>query len=250
MPTWILIASNIAAFITALAALFTVLEMRRQRKSSYLPDFAFEPKNFSLYKSESNSNIPLSYFDKSKKTAINNSLERVNLRCFNVGFGTAKEVSLSWEFDVLEFANLITKTDSEIDIKVWKEKFGVEIESEKLKIKKMHMDGQLSQKIHHVMPVSISDQPLSVLIPPMYMDLYSIYIYSNIKRMQSETEESKISSYEEPPVLKLSMSFNDIEGKTHNQKFEFTPLFYSMTAPKKLEEDQLLVNGEIRYQSI
>ena len=54
---WITLLTSIAAFISALLVLFTIIEMRNQRKSSYKPDIIIKGEGFIINWNEKNTLI-------------------------------------------------------------------------------------------------------------------------------------------------------------------------------------------------
>jgi hypothetical protein len=201
MDQWIPLVSGLAAVITALATLFTVLEMRKQRISSYLPDLFFPITRLYVYRDGSGS------FFCSSEEGLSDSSQRneVYLEILNIGLGAAREIVLEWDCDIDAFVDLIGQLDvdgiSKIEHNKGVLKIGNEIN---------FVFNQARREITHVVPMPIEPKPRRVRIPRFYLELYSLYIYHAFFK-----EEEGLSRIEDPPPLQLSLTYKDIGNKRH-----------------------------------
>ena len=90
------ILSSLGALAASIIALFTLLELFRQRKASYKPDLCVLKKHFKIINWK---NIL------SKKWYKPDSQENDNasIRIVNIGFGAARNLVANWSFNVDEF---------------------------------------------------------------------------------------------------------------------------------------------------
>ncbi len=167
---WVTQLSSGAALITALTALLTVLEIRRQRRTMYCPDFALAQTNIFAYR------------DSRGRVRLSCSAEPPSSHLFlldhphpwllgaNVGLGVAKDVQPNWVYDALEFVRVLKTLDAHDD-------FEIECDSTALHIKGSKF-GWLGDTIctgadtiafPYVVPVSVSDTPVHLELPCLYL---------------------------------------------------------------------------------
>src|SRR5688572_22377540 len=103
--------TSIATLLTAAAALFTILEMRRQRSEGYRPVIAIDDELVSLYRSLQDRRPAIVFQRSGGFRATESSVSDVRFRVQNVGAGPALGVQARWEFDAIDFAAVVTKCD-------------------------------------------------------------------------------------------------------------------------------------------
>lgn len=210
MDQWIPLVSGLAAVITALVTLFTVLEMRKQRISSYLPDLFFPNTRLYVYRDGSGS------FFCSSEEGLSDSSQRneVYLEILNIGLGAAREIVLEWDCDIDAFVNLIGQLDVDGISKI-EHQNGILTIGNKINF----IFNQARREITHVVPMPIEPKPRRVRIPGFYLELYSLYIFHAF----FEKEEEGFVSIEDPPPLKLSLTYKDIGNNLHKLSLDVKP---------------------------
>jgi hypothetical protein len=107
---WISSIAAIAALLTAIITLFTVLEIRKQREHSYHPEINVANFQFYVYRydkdfteEEEDDNIYL-YYSKRKLEASEpkSGYNELTVDINNIGLGVAKRVFWEWEIDIYE----------------------------------------------------------------------------------------------------------------------------------------------------
>lgn len=111
---WISLGSSFGALSAALVALFTLLELSRQRKSAYKPDLCVLKKQFSIKLGRMGiiADLPMAIDWETKDLALDNMVSMASIRIVNVGFGAAKHIKAKWRFDtdsILEEVNQIAQ---------------------------------------------------------------------------------------------------------------------------------------------
>src|SRR5258708_26108810 len=95
------LASAVGTCGAAVATLLTVLEMRWQRRTTYRPDLIAEATGFEIYPDGTDHFATISVDGKRPTGRI--ARQAVSLTIRNAGFGPAKNLTYSWETDVLAF---------------------------------------------------------------------------------------------------------------------------------------------------
>ncbi|MEK6279102.1 MAG: hypothetical protein AABN95_02000 [Acidobacteriota bacterium] len=216
MDRWIALVSGLAGFITAVATLFTVREMKKQRISSYLPDLFFPKTILYVYRDEDGSVFASSEenLSKSSHLEILNKRNYAFLEILNIGAGAAREVILKWDCDVDAFINIISKLD-----------VGRTIEHEEgvLKIdnSSSFIFNQCDDEVLHIAPMHIEPKPIRCKIPIFYLELYSLYFYHTFCTRKVGT----IYGYEDPTPLELYLTYKDIGNNRHELSLSIKPDF-------------------------
>lgn len=117
MTDYITFISAAAALLTALATLIVVFEMRRQRLSTIQPELAIVQSSLHVWRDKHN------YFQITINDDAPNKfyldLERPTvLNIVNVGLGAAKFIQVRWEYDILNFINIIKASDHEDEFNI------------------------------------------------------------------------------------------------------------------------------------
>ena len=88
----------IAALVTAIATILTAREIRKQREASYRPELAFLETRVYGYASDISGGIPTTWSE--TEIADLKQSSWYDLRLHNIGFDTAKNVEVSWDYPV------------------------------------------------------------------------------------------------------------------------------------------------------
>lgn len=244
MEKWISIISGLAAFMTALTSLYIILEMKKQRMSMYLPDFAFPLVGLHLYQDNKHKLI-LSTMDKLDEA---NQPRRAYLEILNIGLGAAKDVVIEWNCDVDKFLSVINeyittgnpviKKQGLVNMLVFASK--IELLPEVSHI----VQNQLKLEIPHIIPMHVEPTPHKVAIPPFYLDLYLHYLYYVMyARIKGKSDISEEETLKEPIPLKLTVTYKDIGNNIHKLQYELQPFFYIFGIDADPETGRLMEGG-------
>jgi len=113
---WVQAVGTGAGFLTALAALFTVRQLRDQRRTQFKPDLVVDDTLFRVYASGNAPESTLPQVVVAGRMPDLNLLSRGSLflRLRNVGIGTAKDTGITLTFDAQAFAEQIAALDPEL----------------------------------------------------------------------------------------------------------------------------------------
>ena len=204
---WISLASSLGTLSAALVALFTLLELFRQRKASYKPDLCILQRYFDLKGGEcGQKNIALDWSVCHEFTKGDLSAPSIHL--VNIGFGAAKKVEAKWVFD---YENLM----KDVNHLAQKHHQGFYIEKENsfLKLKSenngfYHVNAEMNiREYEYLLPLS-HDSGREIVLPPSYTMLLSMYLSLWAKEHFSFQEI-------EVPTIKLELNYQDIGKGKH-----------------------------------
>lgn len=203
--------SSVAAFVTAIIVFFTLLEMIRQRQSSYMPDLVCKPLQFSV---SADITDTLKYTISSKDNGDNRDQDHRDPqgKIFNIGLGSAKNLNLTWRFDHEKAIEDVKRLNLELDLALFiKDNFMIiKCESGGIYI---NLAIAYLKSIDYILPVSITNQPVSIPIPSCYVHLLSIYSIFQIYK-DSENVLDALSSF---PQTWLTIKFKDVGGRIYKK---------------------------------
>lgn len=223
------IITAIAAFITAVVALFTLIELSRQRKASYKPEICILQNSFVL-RSDHDAAVDLALCWQSEEGRTIDSKNKPYIQIANIGSGPAKSVQAKWEYDIeniiktvnsvaqkLQRPFLVTKDDLFINIKQ-KEKY-VYRTNAKLN----------SWEFEYLLPVNIEKTGRELFLPPAYAMLISTLLSFAIEDKES-MENLKI------PELKLQLTYTDIGKECHRSTHRLACQMTWVEIVKKIDD--------------
>ncbi len=122
------------------------------------------------------------------------------------------------------------------------------VESTEYSVMEAHMNaGQFIQPVGHVLPIAVSDKPTLIGLPSLYLTLYAAHIRLMASILMGDSElRARLSSYEPPPGLKLTLEYTDLGGGTHSQRFSVEPGFFRLSPIPKEGGWGDAVHGEVR----
>lgn len=113
----LIIITSIGTLISSLAALFTVIELKKQRNVSYIPEILLDDSRYSLFISPNIfETYPMSFLktDLNEKESyteseLNNREQFLQVELYNVGIGTAKKIETEWDFNFRKASKVLEK---------------------------------------------------------------------------------------------------------------------------------------------
>jgi hypothetical protein len=204
---WISLLSSIGALITAIIAACTLLELFRQRKSSYKPDLCVLKNGFQL-RSSKISDVELATEWGKQNEEEGDLLFNANMAVVNIGFGAAKNVTAKWVYDKEKLLNEVNDLAQKTHQPFYIEKSEHMLSINNKGIGQYMVNAQMdSVEFEYLLPLSHDNTGREVRLPPSYTLLVSTYLslqsYNNEK-----FDELNI------PDLSLELSYSDIgKGK-------------------------------------
>jgi len=222
------IISSYSTLIVALIAIFTLIEIYRQRKYSFKPELIISSQPFYIIK-YTKSKIPLIWKNNIKRTEGGHLPESDSARknelyellFYNIGLGTAKNIKVTFSTNLKETIDHIKKLDkdnilniesedlSKVTLKHTKsEYFGHEGKSI------FFIENANKREIDYILPSQIEKKSTNIIIPAYYTYFYSIMIYLWNKH-GFDIDETLIL-----PTLDVTMEYKDIGNKKYKRKAE------------------------------
>jgi len=222
-----LIASGIGTFVSALVAMFTVLEIKKQRLSSYKPELildSFVSFFFADYFLTENDNIryKTTKYSENNQKPLKETDKTISMHYLlqNIGFGTAKYIEGSWSFDYKKVSKVLKKYLND-DYIVENDKDGFLIKNEKTNFWLFFRKSNLEKDtIDFILPESQGENGKGQIVPNIITDVYAYYIVFKYNISVGFNEEHCYEEFEELPKPKLKVTYKDFNNKKHTKIFE------------------------------
>ena len=226
--------ASLATLVTMVLVAFTLLEMAKQRKTTYRPDIVLTTSGYFIYAEHQGGALSYLHFSNeevgSNTVQMERRLNRVYLDGFNIGLGTAKLVDVAWEFQV---DHLVQKLNEDVA-----SGFQVEFKHDDVftegylsyKLPKEPSGGviALSHDIHrtydHLLPIHVKAEPTKISMPFTYLLITAARLYSTM------ADKTKWAA-EAFPVLRVKITYADIGNNVHKKSFSVTPSLVSWRVP-------------------
>lgn len=257
---WFSSLTLLATLVTALATLWTVKEVKKQRETSYHPELYLGNQSIFFYSLKYKETfLPFNYtIEKLDEHEDNLSNNYVSIDLHNVGLAVAKAIDYKWEFDIKTAIEQIDQVNRVGFFHIHYDK-GLEISVPQIGYKNNHVvSNQLRQSnITYILPSSFQKPQTKINIPSSYIDLYLIFLCSSLnyysgKEDKNEEVKTHDIDFENFPSLFLNLSYKDLNGKTHLKKFKLKFSFFRISSPESFKDKQrefcqvTLVSNEIK----
>lgn len=225
--------ASIGTFISSIIAIYTLLEVKKQRLSTYKPQIllksflvyinksplCLEPEELQLFKTEN-------FNEYKDNTSIKKEYEVSSLyKIENLGFGIAKNIKVTWNFDMQKALKLLEKELSqEFHLNQYKplnyyfihkknnEKFQITLKNEK----------EIIQTTDYITPINIKEHAHYHSIPKDVTIIHFLYfIFKNKLTNTVNINNSYDSEFENFPVIKLKIEYFDLNDKKYISKYKF-----------------------------
>lgn len=211
---WISVGSSVGAVSAAFIALFTLLELARQRKSAYKPDLCVLKNRFNITQGTIGKlvDLPMSLDWVPQDSTLPDLAFRASIQIVNVGFGVAKNVKAKWIFD----ADSMTEKINQMAQQTFQTFYLVEensFTSIKSKEKVIYSANNKMDcfEFEYLLPIGNQAKGHEVYLPPSYILLVSAYLFLC---SQAELKFSEIKV----PSIHLELTYCDIGKELHSSK--------------------------------
>ena len=158
--------------ISLLIMAFTLLEVSRQRKTSYMPDISIGEAQFYIY-CKKIQNIYLPFVWTNKKINSDGCIQiPLCIDVFNLGLGAAKHLRIEWSFDTTKLIKEIRKidTDKKFEIECKKSFIAIRVPKENYN----YCTSKFTDIEDYILPAHIIKKPLKKTLHEGYVRLRSI----------------------------------------------------------------------------
>jgi hypothetical protein len=213
---WINIVIASITLLTAIIALLTINEMRKQRVHSYFPDLNMANFTFYVYKGDYDEEVKSIYLYSFKKRKEENEkidgFNELKIGINNIGFGVAKNIKWKWDFDLKQAKKAICK-DKSVNWK--KEDDFLTIDSEKVNIEwAFDIDeDNIGGNYNFILPFSNENRETEIVIPDYFISLYWLYMANQVG------EEAPKAIQDFFPPLELKVDYTDIHSNELEKTF-------------------------------
>lgn len=206
----------IATLLTAVATLFTILEMRRQRTSQYRPEIVLDDSAFKVFRSVTAAGRSMfAVTTGDAKPSDQWTLSRgCFLRCQNVGHGVARDVRLAQRVDGRAFAEKLAAHEEVIGGRIWADDRTIEFDGKEASW--MAFQGHELRLGSFAAAASASSHDFPVLLP--YEQLVGLYVAA---ALPSQDKHENLD-WDIPP-LSLKLSYRDLEGRSFSKAIQVHP---------------------------
>lgn len=214
----IAVSASVGACMSALATFLTVLQIARQRESSYRPELAISRTFFSSTTDPlAEGLIPGVWTEHEVQQAEEASTVRrtqfaVPLR--NIGLGTAKTVDVSWAFDIGELTKRVNDLAqlSSTPAQLSYESGTLHLKSENVGTFTSMWCNQKHSSMDYVMSAAVDNKPGRLVLPHAYIQLVSALVFFT-------ATEKNHGTFPEIPRLTLQLDYRDIGDQKHRATF-------------------------------
>ncbi len=205
----------IGAFLSATAAFLAVKQSSKHSEASYKPELVLVKTVFEALKNPLiEESTPASWVADYKEKNKEKHFEYFSIPIRNIGLGAAKNINISWSFDIENIVTKINELTQKNHIASYYEynNGALSLKSKTGGDNCSFWSNQQEERLDFVLPASMDFDPQKLIVPLAYIQLASALVtYSN------SSGETKIP---ELPKLVVSFEFYDIGGKKYKSKFE------------------------------
>ena len=239
---WINIVIATITLLTAVIALLTINEMRKQRVHSYHPDINMANFTFYVYKGDYDDEIDSIYLYSYKKRKEEkekiDGFNELKIGINNIGFGVAKNVRWNWSFDLKQAEKVICKKKG---VK-WKngDDF-LTIDSKKANIKWAFdvNEDNIGGSFNFILPFSNENRETEIVIPDYFISLYWLYMVNQFGEKGPKSLEDYF------PPLELNVQYTDIHSNELEKEFLIEIHFDMIAAVRKNTKELAIFRFEI-----
>jgi len=213
------------SILTLIIIYLTLSAMKRQRKSSFRPNFVMKSQIYGIrFNDEEYLTYDILEENEMKNSSGSKDPPFITVKLFNIGLGPAKYLEFEWDYNIVNLVSLLNENQSQFNFTIEKENNNQDnliiYRKDKLLFK-----SEINFKNYrdYALPVSISSHGIEVFIPFSYLEiLVSVaFLYKF-----SEDEKAKLNYYEifrSNLKIKTKVLYKDIEGNSCKQYFKLVP---------------------------
>jgi hypothetical protein len=226
------VISLISSIGTCIAAGFAALSLRElalQRRTSHKPELAISGQEiYSPAFALSGRSLPPTWLEKEPEVQqkefgpLGHSFQKYSIYVFNLGNGAAKDIHVSWRYDVKALVGAINKLiapNLEGISVAFNERNVLSMDRGEGKQTRAYLlDTELTADHPYLLPASIERQGLAVALPGSFMALVSLYNFLALDR--GRLAENEVFDFDESLTkMRMNISCNDIAGYKYVSEF-------------------------------
>jgi hypothetical protein len=235
----VLIISGVGTFVSALVAMFTVLEIKKQRLSSYKPELIFDSFVSFLFadrflSDDDNLRYKTTKYLENNQKSIKEANKNISIHYLlqNIGFGTAKHIEGHWNFDFKKASKVLKKYIGT--------NLSIENDDDGFFIRQVDADFWLffrkselfKDTIDFILPESQGENGKGQVIPSIISNVFTYYIILKYNITVGLNEEHCYEEFAELPKPTFKISYKDFNNKKHTKKFELNFSYSGNNTPR------------------
>ncbi|MCL6349883.1 hypothetical protein [Pectobacterium polaris] len=213
LSIWIAICSSVGTLLSSLFVLFTLFELRTQRKQSYRPDLVIPEVCFFF-----NNNG-----DNYKEKWNGDDNEMVKLKVHNIGLGVAKDIKFTWNYDmesmINEYHRLIKSEEKNLFIDHEENRLFHYRNGELLNGSSLSVD---DQNADFLLNHTSSKDIIELYLPNSYTCISTAIFHDAFINEIFNTSDFEDSLY----PLKLTINYRDVGGNQLSKKYRIKVCFF------------------------
>jgi hypothetical protein len=228
------IISALATLAAAIIYYFTLRELKRQRENTYKPHLFIDDLHFNVQGiRKGNLIFPKKWGDASKAfdiflefTQENFSPSDFGLKCYNIGFGTAKKITITFSYDIDVFIEQVNKLNEFVTedkrITVKKDRFFVSFDCKNKDLpfinSAVSIENVLKRYVSYILPVNIKSDYAYIKLPSHYLELLNIYVFL----FSSIPNKKEIDIQIDIPIITSEIIYSDISNQAFSKNLTIT----------------------------
>jgi hypothetical protein len=241
-----IVINEFVSLLAFIILLYTLLEMKEQRKSAYQPTLKLQSHNYIKFEWNNSVDDPVDFSCHLDQKEIDTKLKYdTRIKIFNPGLGSALNLKSSWDFDFNFFMRTLESFNGSRII-YEKDKTGFRA----IIIRTFYYNNiQNIDVSDYILPLSEKTDSVYIQIPYLYIDFFALYCVLYLKSEPQITDE-RITYHDDDhekkvvngiPPLTLSLQYSDIGNLRHKKQYLIKPkLIYP-------QHDELRVVTDYQY---
>jgi hypothetical protein len=220
------IIAGVGTFISALIAAITVIEIKRQRRSSYMPDVILDTYVAFWYwdrsiKEESSFEFKRARYNEWKKQKDRGEKQiHILYQLQNIGQGVAKYIRSDWRFDYKKAVKKVEEVLPEgYRIKLADEGRVVLMRNADELLDSMNLLDLESDHFDFLLPEGTMTSAKESALPQICISLYLYYVIFKYGNDKAENEEFIYEDFAGLPEPEMIITYRDIRNKQYKKKF-------------------------------
>ncbi|MBM9578646.1 hypothetical protein JWG45_15985 [Leptospira sp. 201903070] len=243
----IIILSSIGTFLSALFAVWTIVEIKKQRESAYRPEIMLDSFLAHLFWDRALSDDSFFYYkiDKIKQNNEGEILNRprkiyIDYILQNIGLGTAKYIKCNWVYDIQKALNILSSVlPTELEIENDGEESYLIRNTNNGSIQYLSFFQEGVQSIDYILPETLGRHGKGEVLPEIVANILTYYLVYKYKLYLKETISNSLDDFAEFPTLSVFIEYLDVANKVYYKEFALKFKFSGTEGHPQSEEQQL-----------
>ncbi len=225
VDSWISTLASIGTFISAIVALFTIYQVKKQRQASYQPDIYLDFVRPSA--------LFIADFNQDKRKRIYCMWEQtppIEMRGLvhtleNIGSGAAKDIRIVWEFDFAKAGEIIKKIITDTSLSFDNNRFCPTLKKGETELYAHPWMGEdedvLVTTYDFVLPRKDEKFSMSPPIPQQVIEYYALYFLIKFNLLTTDSFQGLIhEEFKNFEPLHCNITYKDIGGEKYKKRFK------------------------------